>query len=70
MGRKDDDSNTVTIDLDKWATPKQLASELGYGGEANTQRISNWIRRQKVTVWRIEELNIVLVDRNTIPSHA
>ena len=62
--------NTITIDLNKWATPKQLAIELGYEGEASTQRISNWIRRNKVTVWRIDELNIVLIDRSTIPTHA
>ena len=61
---------TVTIDLSKWATPKQLAIELGYEGEATTQRISNWIRRNKVGVWRIEELGIVLIDRETIPAHA
>lgn len=60
----------VIIDLKKWATPKQIAIELGYEGEATTQRISNWIRRNKVTVWRIEELGIVLVDRSTIPAHA
>lgn len=60
----------VVIDLTKWVTPKQLAIELGYEGDATTQRISNWIRRNKVTVWRIDELNIVLVDRSTIPPHA
>ena len=62
--------NTITIDLNKWATPKQLAIELGYKGESNTQRISNWIKRNKVTAWRIEELNIVLIDRDTLPNHA
>lgn len=60
----------ITIDLDVWATPKQLAKELGYTGEANTQRISNWIRRGKVKAQHIDELNITLIDRSSIPAHA
>lgn len=64
------DIDIITIDLNTWITPKQLAIELGYKGENNTQRISNWIRRNKVDIWRIESLNIILVDKRTIPSHA
>jgi len=60
----------LTIDLDKWATPKQLAKELNYKKRDNTQRISNWIARGKVSFQRIEELDLTLIDRETIPPHA
>jgi hypothetical protein len=60
-------TNKVEIDLTIWATPSTIADELGFKGKDRTQRITNWIKRKKVVSWSIDKLNLVLVDRTTIP---
>lgn len=65
-------NNIITIDTNIWTTPKILAKELGYASKRNdcTQRITNWIKRGKITSWKIDELNITLVNRQSVPDHA
>jgi hypothetical protein len=55
----------ITIDLSKWATARQLATEQGWDKVKDcTQRVTNIVKRQQVKVWAIPELGIRLIDRN------
>lgn len=54
----------ITIDLNKWATARQLATEQGWDKSKNcTQRVTNIVTRQDVKVWSIPELGIRVIDR-------
>lgn len=55
----------IIIDLDKWATAKQLAKEQGWDDSRDcTQRVTNIVKRNEITTRTIEELGIRLIDRN------
>lgn len=55
----------ITIDLNKWATAKQLAKENGWDNKKDyTQRVTTMVKRYEVKTWAIEELGIRLIDRN------
>jgi hypothetical protein len=50
-------NRTVTINLNEWCTPKQLAQTFG----VKKQVVNNWQHRGKLRVMRIEELGLTLV---------
>lgn len=52
-----DNNRIVTINLDEWCTPKQLAKTFG----VQKQVVNNWQNRGKLRVMRVEELNLTLV---------
>lgn len=60
----------ITIDTNIWVTPAQLCREKNLynkWGVENVQKIWQWMQRNKVEYWRIEELGIVLIKRSTVP---
>lgn len=52
----------VSIDTEIWVTSWVLAKELN----VTRQVVNNWMRRGKVEVWYIEELDIKLIKRNGV----
>jgi hypothetical protein len=55
----------ITIDLKKWATAKQLATENGWNNKQNyTQRVTTMVKRYGIKTWTIDQLGIRLIDRD------
>lgn len=54
----------IKIDTSKEATPATLAKELGH---KDTTTVSRWVFRKQVKFRRIDELNLTLVDRRSLP---
>lgn len=55
----------LTIDLEKWATARQLAKEMGWDKAKDcTQRVTNIVKRNDVRTWQIDQLGVRLIDRN------
>lgn len=56
--------NRIIIDLNKWATARQLAMEQGWDKAKDcTQRVTNIVKRRDVKTWAIPELGLRLIDR-------
>lgn len=47
----------IRIDTSKWTTPIQYAKLKG----VTKQVVNNWIKRGKIEVWDIPELNLKLI---------
>lgn len=52
-----EENRSVTINMNEWCTPKQLAKSLG----VSKQVVNNWQGRGKLRVMRIDELGLTLV---------
>lgn len=47
----------ITIDTTIWVTPTQYAALK----QVSIQVVQNWMKREKIEIWFIEELNLKLV---------
>jgi uncharacterized protein (UPF0303 family) len=57
----DDKKLKIEIDLSIWSTPTDYAAEKGI----RKQDVNNWIKRENIEHWYIEELGLRLVKRNS-----
>ncbi|MBX0335555.1 hypothetical protein K3G39_20175 [Pontibacter sp. HSC-14F20] len=48
----------IEIDLDKYTTPAKYAERIG----VTLSAVTNWIARDQIKFWFIEELNLTLVE--------